>query len=115
MEEAWEKFKNLRFEKGAGDAEKLVLSRQVKVEAEFQISILLGSALEMSILEKIEQEMVQHFRSELDNDLIGLTKKVMEQEETQKLYTSKDKFDYMAEQNPALKSLKEKLGLDFEY
>ncbi len=80
-----------------------------------EIVLHLGSQLEMTILAKIEQELVQFLRQELSNDLIILKKEVAEQQATQKLYTSQDKYEHMVEQNPALKTLKEKLGLDFEY
>jgi DNA polymerase-3 subunit gamma/tau len=31
------------------------------------------------------------------------------------MYTNKEKFDYLAEKNPALKDLKERLGLDMDF
>ncbi len=77
--------------------------------------IQLSSSLEISILERLEQGIVQFFRKELKNSLIQLQKEVSEQEKSKKLYTSKEKYDYMVEQNPALKDLKERLGLDFEF
>ncbi len=100
---------------GAGDAEKLVLSRELVKKAGNEITIMLGSQLEINILEKFEPDLVQHLRRELHNDLIFLTKSVKEQKEGQKLYTSQDKYDFMVKENPSLKALKEKLGLDFEY
>ncbi len=93
----------------------LVLNRKVEKTGEHNVKIFLSSALEVSILERIEQDMVQHFRKELNNTLIQLEKEILEQETTKKLYTSKEKFEYMVQQNPALKDLKEKLGLDFDF
>ncbi len=77
--------------------------------------IQLSSSLEISILERLEQGIVQFFRIKLKNSMIQLQKEVSEQEKSKKLYTSKEKYDYMVEQNPALKDLKERLGLDFEF
>jgi hypothetical protein len=36
-------------------------------------------------------------------------------DEKKVLYTNRDKFDYLVEINPALKELKERLGLDTEF
>lgn len=112
---AWKSFAEHRMSLNMGDAEKLVLSRTLSKEGENDVLIGLGSQLEVSILEKFEQDLVQFLRKELANDLILLKKGVQEQKESQKLYTSKDKFEFMAAQNPALKELKDRLGLDFEY
>ena len=113
--DAWTEFKDLRLKAGAGDTEQLVLSRKLNKSGENNILISLASQLELSILERFEQDMVQFFRKKLKNTLIQLDKKVAEQHSGKKLYTSRDKFDHMAEQNPILKELKERLGLDFEY
>ena len=112
---AWKTFAEHRQSLNMGDAEKLVLSRTLSKEGESDVLIGLGSQLEVSILEKFEQDLVQFLRKELSNDFILLKKGVQEHKETQKLYTSKDKFEFMAEQNPALKELKDRLGLDFGY
>jgi DNA polymerase-3 subunit gamma/tau len=115
LESLWKKFGDSRLSNGAGDAEKLVLGRDLSKLEGNEISILLGSQLEINILEKFEQDLIQYLRKELENDLILLGKSVKEQMEGQKLYTSQDKYDFMVKENPSLKKLKEKLGLDFEY
>ncbi|MFY0600046.1 MAG: hypothetical protein JXR03_10270 [Cyclobacteriaceae bacterium] len=95
--------------------EQLILNRTIRRIEDYNVMISLSSSLETNILERAEQDIVQHLRSELKNTLLLLEKEVKEIETTKKLYTSKDKFEHMAEQNPALKELKERLGLDFEY
>ncbi len=93
----------------------LVLNRAVEKTGDHDVIIHLASSLETSILERLEQSIVQFFRKRLKNSFILLQKDVSEQEKSKKLYTSKEKYDYMVEQNPALKDLKERLGLDFEF
>jgi len=40
----------------------------------------------------------------------------MQEFETKKIaYTNKEKFDHLAEKNPALRELKERLGLDADF
>ena len=68
-----------------------------------------------SFLEKFDTELVQFLRKELDNDHIVIRTELEEMKEEKKLYTSTDIFDYMVKQNPDLKDLKDRLGLDFDY
>lgn len=105
----------MRLSKGASDTEKLVLDRRMEKSGESNIKLFLESQLEISILEKFEPEVIQYFRKNLKNTNIKIEKEVSEHDITKKLYTSKEKFEYMAEQNPALRMLKDRLGLDFEY
>lgn len=95
--------------------EQLVLNRAVRKVGENNVMISLASPLETNILERAEQDIILFLRTKLENAAILMEKEVKEQETSKKLYTSKDKFEYMAEQNPALKEMKERLGLDFEY
>jgi hypothetical protein len=115
LDVAWRLFADVRSKMNTGDAEKLVLSRKLEKREGNEVQIILDSQLEMSILEKVEQDLVQFMRKALSNDHIFLTKSVQEHSEIQMLYTSKDKYAYMVEQNPALSELKDRLGLDFEY
>lgn len=115
LQEAWLAYRDKRKDEGVGDMEQLVLNRPIRKEGKHNVLISLASPLETNILERAEQDIVQHLRSKLQNTLVLLEKEVKEQETSKKLYTSKDKFEYMAEQNPVLKEMKERLGLDFEY
>ena len=115
LQDAWKAFAGARKET-AGEMEQLILHRTVRLGEGTQVLIQLRSTLEISILERFEHEMIAFLRKSLKNDTILLEKEILEEEQqTTKLYTSADKFDYLAAQNPDLKLLKERLGLDFEY
>ncbi|MEM6737586.1 MAG: hypothetical protein AAF620_16105 [Bacteroidota bacterium] len=98
-----------------GDADRLILNRKVEKGEGHAIVIHLASQLEVSFLEKLEVELIQFLRSELKNDHIVLSRKIMQEVGVKKLYTSKDIFDHMLKENPHLKDLKDRLGLDFNY
>lgn len=115
VEKSWMNYKRERKKAGASDTEKLVLARRVEKSGNRNIKIFLESQLETSILDKFEADLIRHMRKELDNTHILLEKTVTEQDSSRNLYTSKEKFEYMANQNPILRELKERLGLDFEY
>ncbi|MEM7296938.1 MAG: hypothetical protein AAF391_01595 [Bacteroidota bacterium] len=99
----------------AGDTDRLILNKKVSKGEEHKVIIHLGSQLEVSFLEKFEVELVQFLRTELSNDHITIKREIAKEEESKKLYTSKDIFEEMMKQNPHLKDLKDRLGLDFDY
>jgi len=113
LQRVWKSFGDSR--KEAGDTDKLILNREVEKGDEHQVIIHLASQLEVSFLEKLEVDLIQHLRTELENDHITLKREIMQEEESKKLYTSKDIFDHMVKENPNLKDLKDRLGLDFDY
>ena len=77
--------------------------------------IILNSSLEIEILDRIEVELVNFLREALSNDQLVLQKEIREDPKKDKIFTSKDKYDFMVKEQPLLKKLKDKLGLDFEY
>ena len=113
LQQVWKKFEETR--SNVGDTDKLILNREVSKGEGHKVDIHLASQLEVSFLEKLEIDLIQYLRSELENDHITLERKVIQEEETRKLYTSKDIFEHMVKENPALKDLKDRLGLDFDY
>lgn len=113
LQKVWKGFADQKT--NAGDTERLVLSKSVKKGEGHSVIIMLGSQLEVSFLDKFDTELVQYFRAELDNDHVVIRTEIAEIAEEKKLYTSTDIFDYMVKQNPDLKDLKDRLGLDFDY
>jgi DNA polymerase-3 subunit gamma/tau len=115
LDEAWKAFIAENSPK-ASEMEQLIYHRELKLRPEHKVGIILRSTLEISIMERFEHKMIAFLRKHLKNDRILIEKEILEdQQQTQKLYTSSDKYDYLVDQNPHLKLLKEKLGLDFEY
>ncbi len=113
LQNAWKGFADQKT--NAGDTDRLVLSKEVKKGDNHSVIIMLGSQLEVSFLEKFDTELVQYLRNTLENDHVVIRTEIAEIKEEKKLYTSTDIFDYMVKQNPDLKDLKDRLGLDFDY
>lgn len=111
--QAWEGFKAQKAD--VADTDKLILNRRLTKGDENKVIIHLSSQLEVSFLEKMEMELIQALRSQLENDHITLERQIVQEEEKKKLYTSKDIFQHMVKENPALQNLKDRLGLDFDY
>jgi len=113
LQQTWKAFAAQKI--NAGDTDKLILGKQIKKGEGHSVILVLGSQLEVSFLEKFDTELVQFLRKDLHNDHIVIRTELEEMKEEKKLYTSTDIFDYMVKQNPDLKDLKDRLGLDFDY
>ena len=60
-------------------------------------------------------ELLDFLKTNLNNHKIVLTTRILENHNEIKPYTDKEKFEKMAEKNPALNKLREQLDLDIEY
>ena len=114
LQEAWKGFIELRKNKVVSEMERLIFTRQISKKG-MNALIVLNSSLEFAILDRIEVELVNFLRETLSNDQLIVHKEVKEDPKKDKLYTSKDKYDFMVKEQPLLQKLKDKLGLDFEY
>jgi len=80
------------------------------------VIIHLHNPIQETLLNTIKSEALTFLREGLRNNSILLSGELAEVSEDKKvLYTNRDKFDHLAEKNPKLKELKERLGLDTEF
>ena len=114
LRDAWKNFVDLRKKRVVSEIEQLILTRQMFKKG-MNALIILNSSLEIAILDRIEVELVNFLREALSNDQLVLQKEIREDPKKDKIFTSKDKYDFMVKEQPLLKKLKDKLGLDFEY
>lgn len=82
-----------------------------------QIVVSLLSPVHETMLNNIKLEFTSYLRDRLKNNLITVVGELQaSSEDTRKvMYTSREKFDYLAEKNPLLKELKDRLGLDTDF
>ncbi len=111
LREAWADYAALR--KGQV-AEFHLLSRQMDVNGSV-VTVALANTVEEPLLQSMMTDLVSYLRNKLSNPTIKI-ESVMKEEDTKKIaYTNKEKFDLLAEKNPMLKELKERLGLDPDF
>lgn len=115
LEESWKAFGIERRKTKIGEMERLVLNRPISKDEGSAVSIQLKSDLEGGFVDKFELELTTFLRRNLKNDSIKLSKKFDEQQKETKVYTNSDKFEALAKQNPKLRELMDRLGLDFEF
>ncbi len=77
--------------------------------------VLLTNPVEETLLENFRHDLIQFLRDRLKNSEINVTARLMETTGKKILYTSKEKFEHLAEKNPYLNELKERLGLDWDF
>ncbi len=111
MRKAWDMYTEQRKDQAA---EYQILKREYQFTFP-TISITLTNPVEESLLENFRRELIQYLREQLKNNEINVVA-VMQQTAGKKvIYTSKEKFEHLAEKNPYLNELKERLGLDWEF
>jgi hypothetical protein len=79
------------------------------------IIIPLSNAIEEPLLQNIRVQLTTYLRDKLNNSAISVIGVLHEMGSKKAIYTNKEKFDHLAEKNPMLRELKERLGLDTDY
>jgi len=80
-----------------------------------QIIITLHNPVEEALLGHFKSDLAAWLREKLRNNSIQVTGELTETDDKKVIYTNREKFDYLAEKNPALKELKDRLGLDTDF
>jgi DNA polymerase-3 subunit gamma/tau len=71
--------------------------------------------VEEPLLQTIRNPLIEFLRERLKNRSINVTSQIREIQAQKIAYTNKEKFDKLAEQNPLLKELKQRLDLDTDF
>lgn len=74
----------------------------------------LTNPVEEPLLQSIKSDLVEYLKEKLSSDIL-LEGVVLKSATKKVIYTNKEKFDHMAEKNPLLLELRERLGLDTDY
>ena len=115
LQRVWDEFIKIRTEMAVSDIELIILKKPWKLLENNEVELYLNSHLEVPRMEKVEKELVQYVRKQLNNGQFKVKAVVKEAELKDQLYTDRDKYDFMIKKNPHLKDLKDELGLDFEF
>ncbi|MBS1559262.1 MAG: hypothetical protein JST69_11115 [Bacteroidetes bacterium] len=111
LRDAWADYALLRKNQVA---EFHLLSRQVDIKGSV-VTVALANSVEEPLLQAILPELLTYLRDRLSNATIKV-ESVLQKEESKKIaYTNKEKFDWLAQKNPLLIELKDRLGLDPDF
>lgn len=68
-----------------------------------------------TLINTIKVDILTFLREKLANNRIQLMGEHKTFDDKKVIYTNREKFDHLAEKNPKLKDLKERLGLDTDF
>jgi hypothetical protein len=111
LREAWDEFASKRKHL---QAESQMLSQAYEIKDHLIIVTLLSPVHE-TMLNNIKMELAAFLRDKVKNSSIQVTGLLTTSDDKKVIYTNRDKFDYLAEKNPILKELKDRLGLDTDF
>ncbi|MEO5600546.1 MAG: hypothetical protein ABIR06_06440 [Cyclobacteriaceae bacterium] len=95
-------------------AEYQLLSQSYELQ-DHMIIVQLLSPVHETMLNNIKVELTAFLREKLRNSSIQITGHLQTGEEKKVMYTNREKFDFLADKNPILKELKDRLGLDTDF
>jgi len=90
-------------------------SREPVLKENWQIELEIDNRILEEELSLKKDDLLDFLKQKLDNFQITLKTRIQENQKELKPYTDKEKFEKMAEKNPAINKLKEQLDLDIEY
>ncbi|WP_207435192.1 DNA polymerase III subunit gamma/tau [Sabulibacter ruber] len=93
-----------------------ILNREWYFDAEkAEVHLQVENEVQVAEFNSFKPEFLMYLRQGLGHNRIQVLIDVVQQEGGRKLYTSQDKYNYLAEMYPALKDLKNRLGLDTDF
>ncbi len=92
----------------------LLMGQMPKIIDKNTLEMEVDNNIEMGYFNEEQQKLVPYLRTKLKNANIRFEVKMVEREQTRKLYLPEEKFKYMAEKNPNLVYLRQKIQTDLE-
>lgn len=80
-----------------------------------KVIVQLRHPVQETMLNNIKSELTGFLRERLKNNSILISAEINVTEDKKVIYTNREKFDYLADLNPALHELKDRLGLDTDF
>jgi len=114
LNQTWEAFSRLREQKGGGVSEQIMLNREFKLEGT-TIELILDNLHQETLLNEVKPQLLGYLRRNLQNREIQITHRIAPNEVKRNPYTPQEKFNALAERNPALLDLQRLLGLDVDF
>lgn len=111
LERVWQEFTTQR---KSQPAEFQLLSRGYRWDGQ-NLHVELTNPVEEMLLETLRTDLLGWLREQLRNQHLNLQVTLKANEDKKVVYTNREKFDFLVQQYPPLRELKEKLGLDPDF
>lgn len=93
---------------------KVMLKREFVLEGT-TFKLQLDNQIQMDTLTQLKQDLATFLRQRLRNASIQIAAEIVESTTERRPYTAQEKFEYLANKNPALLELRDKLGLELVF
>ncbi len=93
---------------------KVMLKRDFELEGT-TLKLLLDNQIQLDTLTQLKQDLAVFLRKKLRNSAIQISAEIVETSGERRPYTAQEKFEFLANKNPVLLELREKLGLELVY
>lgn len=110
LEKVWRKLTR-KYEKNKTFS--TALNNGPRLTENYKIIITLDNKIQESLIQDFKPELLAFLRENLKNNAVSLDQEIRKTDEVKSIYTPEEKFKHMAEKNPALIKLKNKLDLNF--
>ncbi|MFN8347163.1 MAG: DNA polymerase III subunit gamma/tau [Spirosomataceae bacterium] len=114
LKKTWEEFSRQREHKGGGVSEQIMLNREFTQEGT-TIELLLDNLHQETLLNEVKPLLLSYLRRNLQNKEIQINHRIAPNEVKRNPYTPQEKFNALAERNPALLDLQRLLGLEVDF
>jgi len=114
LTDVWASFAKLRRQQNDSATEQMIMNRDLNLDGT-TIRLTLDNTLQVGVLNDFKLELVSYLRSQLQNSQLQLEHTVNLQDVKKMIYSPQDKFNFLAEKNPALHDLRKALNLEVDY
>ncbi len=114
LQAVWRAFAQRRQQQTDNMTEQVVLNRDLALEGT-TIHLTLENKIQADHLTDIRNDLVTYLRDQLQNRQIQVEHRISAQENKKMIYSPQDKFNFLAQKNPALLNLRKTLGLEVDY
>jgi len=114
LKEVWAEFSRMREQNGGAVSEQIMLNRDFIFE-NMTIKLVLDNLHQETLLNEIKPTLLGYLRRKLQNRQIQLSHQIAQSDGKRNPYTPQEKFNVLAERNPALFELQRLLGLEVDF
>lgn len=111
LQEVWMEFADKRKKYRA---EYQLLTQQIELR-ESTVLVHLHNPVQETLLNDLKSDLMQYIRESLNNHTIQISGELKSNDTKKVIYTNREKFEHLAEKNPNLILLKDRLGLDPDF
>jgi DNA polymerase III subunit gamma/tau len=105
----------LRRKKSENMLEFTLLNRPYQINAQNEILLQVDNPVQVDQFNHIRPALLTELKERLQNRSVRISVEVVEHKDENRLYTSQDKFNYLADKYPLLVDMKQRFGLDTDF